>query len=113
MAGTGEADGPGLLQWRTGNTGAICDLSGHFWTTKIAIHSGDLGATKLLVKAWTGWRADPTLCSTSRQPRAGGLRTADIYEPSPSSNVLVGGAGGTLHGCARTGCGRESAVLIV
>jgi hypothetical protein len=34
-------------------------------------------------------------------------------EPSPSSNVLVGGSGVALSRGARAGRGRESAVLIV
>lgn len=82
MAGTAGAERPGHLRWQTDETGAACDLSGHFWATISAARSGaqtvwswmiigydnevmaagqtgDLGAAKLLVEAWDQWVTGP------------------------------------------------------
>ena len=78
MKNDAEPAGPGRLIWQTDETGAGCDLSGHFWATVCrgeqdgravwswmvigyenqvlaAGQTGDLAAAKLLVEQWDRW----------------------------------------------------------
>jgi hypothetical protein len=78
VANDAERARPGRLIWRTDDTGARWDLSGHFWATVrqggrdehtvwswmvigyetqvlAAGQTGDLAAAKLLVEEWDRW----------------------------------------------------------
>ena len=117
MANDAQRARPSRLIWRTDDTGATWDLSGHFWATVrqgghdehtvwswmvigyetqvlAAGQTGDLAAAKLLVEEWTdgcpAWPRPP--CN----PRSSGVYPAISTAVPQSSPAALAAAHGAI-----------------